>query len=87
MPGPSGGLLPNVRERGDFVQPPAVAPAAGPWGSCGLGRRGGGNCRARIACSRSPIYVFTIPILAFTMSDLGVHVAPIHAFTFGRYAH
>ena len=32
-------------------------------------------------CSRSPIYVFTIPILAFTMSDLGVHVAPIHAFT------
>jgi hypothetical protein len=32
-------------------------------------------------CSRSPIYVFTIPILAFTMSDPGVHVAPIHAFT------
>jgi len=28
--------------------------------------------------------VFTIPILAFTMSDLGVHVAPIHAFTFNR---
>jgi len=25
--------------------------------------------------------VFTIPILAFTMSDLGVHVALIHAFT------
>jgi len=28
--------------------------------------------------------VFTIPILAFTMSDPGVHVAPIHAFTFDR---
>ncbi len=28
--------------------------------------------------------MFTIPILAFTMSDLGVHVAPIHAFTFDR---
>jgi len=28
--------------------------------------------------------VFTIPILAFTMSDLGVHVAPIHVFTFDR---
>jgi len=26
--------------------------------------------------------VFTIPILAFTMSDPGVHVAPIRAFTF-----
>jgi hypothetical protein len=31
--------------------------------------------------SRSAIYVFTIPILAFTMSDPGVHVAPIAAFT------
>jgi hypothetical protein len=31
--------------------------------------------------SRSAIYVFTIPILAFTMSDLGVHVAPIQVFT------
>jgi hypothetical protein len=30
--------------------------------------------------------VFTIPILAFTMSDLGVHVAPIQAFTFDRHA-
>jgi hypothetical protein len=30
--------------------------------------------------------VFTSPTLAFTMSDLGVHVAPIHAFTFDRYA-
>jgi hypothetical protein len=28
--------------------------------------------------------VFTIPILAFTMSDLGVHVAPIPVFTIGR---
>jgi hypothetical protein len=28
--------------------------------------------------------VFTIPILAFTMTDLGVHVAPIHVFTFNR---
>jgi hypothetical protein len=28
--------------------------------------------------------VFTIPILAFTMSDLGVHVAPIPVFTFDR---
>jgi hypothetical protein len=35
-------------------------------------------------CSRSPIYVFTIPILVFTMSDPGVHVALIHAFTFDR---
>jgi len=31
--------------------------------------------------------VFTIPILAFTMSDPGVHVAPIHAFTLRRHAH
>ena len=29
---------------------------------------------SRVACSRSPIYVFTIPILAFTMTDPGVHV-------------
>jgi len=28
--------------------------------------------------------VFTIPILAFTMTDPGVHVAPILAFTFSR---
>jgi hypothetical protein len=28
--------------------------------------------------------VFTIPILAFTMTDLGVHVALILAFTFSR---
>jgi hypothetical protein len=28
--------------------------------------------------------VFTIPILAFTMSDPGVHIAPIYAFTFDR---
>jgi hypothetical protein len=28
--------------------------------------------------------VFTIPILAFTMSDPGVHVALILAFTFDR---
>jgi hypothetical protein len=28
--------------------------------------------------------VFTIPILAFTMSDPGVHVVPIYAFTFDR---
>jgi len=28
--------------------------------------------------------VFTIPILAFTMIDLGVHVAPIQVFTFDR---
>jgi hypothetical protein len=28
--------------------------------------------------------VFTIPILAFTMTDLGVHVVPIRAFTFHR---
>jgi hypothetical protein len=34
--------------------------------------------------SRSPIYVFTIPIPAFTMSDLGVHVAPIPVFTIDR---
>src|SRR5262245_5951711 len=31
--------------------------------------------------SRFAIYVFTIAILAFTMSDPGVHVAAIHAFT------
>jgi hypothetical protein len=33
-------------------------------------------------CSRSLIYVFTIPILVFTMTDPGVHVALISAFTF-----
>jgi len=31
--------------------------------------------------SRSAIYVFTIPIPAFTMSDLSVHDEPIQAFT------
>jgi hypothetical protein len=31
--------------------------------------------------------VFIIPILAFTMSDPGVHVQPIRAFTFDRHAH
>jgi hypothetical protein len=30
--------------------------------------------------------VFTIPILAFTMADLGVHDAPIPAFTMDRSA-
>jgi hypothetical protein len=40
--------------------------------------------RGGVACARSPIYVFTIPILVFTMSDPGVHLAPIHAFTFHR---
>jgi hypothetical protein len=35
----------------------------------------------RIACLRSPIYAFTMPILAFTMTDPGVHVAVIFAFT------
>src|SRR5262245_53955641 len=34
--------------------------------------------------SRSAIYVFTVPIFAFTMTDLGVHVAPIPAFTIDR---
>jgi hypothetical protein len=33
-------------------------------------------------CSRSPIYVFTVLILAFTMTDPGVHLALIWAFTF-----
>jgi len=33
-------------------------------------------------CSRSLIYVFTIPILVFTMTDPAVHVALILAFTF-----
>ena len=33
--------------------------------------------------SRSPIDVFIIPIPAFTMTDPGVHVALIQAFTFG----
>src|SRR5262249_13896933 len=37
--------------------------------------------------SRSAIYVFTIPILVFTMSDLGVHDGLIRAFTMGRNAH
>jgi hypothetical protein len=37
--------------------------------------------RGQGACSRSPIYVFTILILVFTMTDPGVHVAPIFAFT------
>jgi hypothetical protein len=36
--------------------------------------------RGQGACSPSPIYVFTIPILAFTMTDPGVHVALIFAF-------
>jgi hypothetical protein len=31
--------------------------------------------------SRSAIYVFTLPIPAFTMSDLGVHDEPIQVFT------
>jgi hypothetical protein len=35
-----------------------------------------------VTCSRSPIYVSTIPILAFTMTDPGVHVALIFVFTF-----
>jgi hypothetical protein len=35
-----------------------------------------------VTCSRSPIYVSTIPILAFTMTDPDVHVALIFVFTF-----
>jgi hypothetical protein len=53
-----------------------ASPAQAPASRSGAGSPG--------HCSRSPIYVFTIPILAFTMSDPGVHVAPIHAFTFDR---
>jgi hypothetical protein len=54
-----------------------------------LGGPAGGQVPApcpggRVACSRSAIYVFTIPILAFTLSDPGVHVAPICALTFER---
>src|SRR5213594_2592182 len=56
----------------DHPASPAQAPAP---------RSGAGSPGHR---SRSPIYVFTIPILAFTMSDLGVHVAPIQVFTFDR---
>jgi hypothetical protein len=57
----------------DHPASPAQAPAP---------RSGAGSPGQR---SRSPIYVFTIPILAFTMSDLGVHVAPIQVFTFDRF--
>src|ERR1700675_2816053 len=38
----------------------------------------------RVACSRSPIYLFTMPIWLFTMTDPGVHLAPIRAFTLDR---
>jgi hypothetical protein len=31
----------------------------------------------RVACLRSPIYVFTMPIVLFSMTDPGVHLAPI----------
>jgi hypothetical protein len=33
--------------------------------------------QGRVACSPSPIYVFTMPIVLFTMTDPGVHLAPI----------
>ena len=39
---------------------------------------------SRVACSRSPISVFTIPTPAFTMSDAGVYIVPICVFTFDR---
>jgi hypothetical protein len=38
----------------------------------------------RAVCSRSPIYVCTLPILAFTMTDPCVRVGVIPAFTFDR---
>jgi hypothetical protein len=37
--------------------------------------------RGQGARSRSPIYVFTMPILVFTMTDPGVHVALIFTLT------
>jgi hypothetical protein len=62
---------------------------AGPSSGAPLGAR---PTRARVACSRSPIYAFTMPIRVFTMdrsrrsrcSDAGVHVRPILVFTLGR---
>ena len=54
---------------------------AGPPSVARSGARPGGG---RVACSRSPIYVFTLLILAFTMTDPGVHVGVILAFTFDR---
>jgi hypothetical protein len=58
------------------------------------GSASGSEAESPAHCSQSAIYVFTIAILPFSMSDLGVHVAPIHmftmelirAFTIGRYA-
>jgi hypothetical protein len=64
--------LSSVGADGALDHPASPAQASTP-------RAGAGSPDQR---SRSPIYVFTIPILAFTMSDPGVHVAPIHAFTF-----
>src|SRR5262245_13464624 len=59
----------------DALDLPASLPqASAPW-------FGAGSPAHR---SRSAIHVFTIPILAFTMTDLGVHVAPIRVFTMER---
>ena len=48
---------------------------------CRSGARSPGG---RVACSRSPIYVFTMPIWCSPWTDPGVHVAPIQAFTLDR---
>jgi len=56
---------------------------------------GGRPLGGRVACSRSPIYVFTMPIVVFTMdrsrcsrcADLAVHVGPIWAFSMDRNPH
>jgi len=53
---------------------------------------GGRALGGRVACSRSPIYAFTMPILVFRMDrsrcsrcgDWVVHVGPIWAFTMDR---
>ena len=63
---------PSSAGAGDTLDHPA-SPAQAP-----APRSGAGSPAQR---SRSPIYVFTI---AFTMSDLGVHVAPIPVFTIDR---
>lgn len=72
----------RMDSRSAAIAPLSAAGADGPAGpskvACSGARPPFGS---RVACSRSPVYVFTAPILAFTMSDPGVHVAPICVFT------
>ena len=69
---------------------PASNAGPAPRSTSVAGSRGSAACR--VACSRSPIYVFTRPIGLFTMdrswcspcADPSVHVGPIWVFTFDR---